>query len=37
MLGLDVEFEFVRDENGEVNSIIFEQNSYKQMAKRVKE
>jgi D-alanyl-D-alanine-carboxypeptidase/D-alanyl-D-alanine-endopeptidase len=37
MLGVDVELEFVKDENEKVNTFIFEQNSYKQEAKRVKE
>lgn len=37
MQGIDVELEFVRDENGKVNSFIFEQNNYKQEAKRQKE
>lgn len=37
MLGVDVEIEFVKDENGKVNSFIFEQNNFKQEAKRVKE
>lgn len=36
MLGVDVEIEFVKDENGKVNSFIFEQNNFKQEAKRVK-
>lgn len=36
MLAVDVELEFVKDENGKVNSFIFEQNNYKQEAKRVK-
>ena len=36
MLGVAIELEFVKDENGKVNSFIFEQNNYKQEAKRKK-
>ena len=36
MLGIDVEIEFIKDEDGKVNRFIFEQNNYKQEAKRVK-
>lgn len=36
MLGVDVELEFIRDEDGIVNSFIFAQDKYKQEVKRVK-
>ncbi|MFK7771325.1 MAG: serine hydrolase [Saprospiraceae bacterium] len=36
MLGVNVELEFVKDENGKVNSFIFAQDNYKQEVKRVK-
>lgn len=36
MLGIDVEIEFIKDEDGKVNRFFFEQNNYKQEAKRVK-
>ncbi|MFK8005265.1 MAG: serine hydrolase [Saprospiraceae bacterium] len=35
MLGVDIELEFVKDENGKVNSFIFAQDNYKQEVKRV--
>lgn len=37
MQGVNVELEFIKDENGKVNSFIFAQDNYKQKVKRVKE
>jgi len=36
MMGIEVEIEFVKDEDGKVSSFIFEQNNFKQEGKRVK-
>jgi hypothetical protein len=35
MLGVEVELEFLSDEDGKVKSFIFAQNNYKQEVKRV--
>lgn len=36
MLGVNIELEFTKDENGKVNSFIFAQDNYKQVVKRVR-
>ena len=36
MLGVNIELEFIKAENGKVESFIFAQNNYKQEVKRMK-